>query len=139
MTVILPVRINFKSGKAAYLQIVEQVQAAVAGGTLLAEDQLPSIRDLAEQLRLNRNTVARAYTELEHLGVVRVQQGVGVFVARPAAAAGKLTKSAREALAYETIDAAIVQARHLGMGDEEFLRLVTERLKKFITGKGEEK
>ena len=138
MTASPPVRINYKSGKPVYLQIVEQVQAAVAGRTLRAGDQLPSIRELAEQLRINRNTVARAYTELEHLGVTATRQGLGVFIAAPAAGA-HLTAAARAAMAHESIDAAIIQARHLGLSDTEFLRLIEARLKKFSTGKGAEK
>lgn len=130
----IPMRINYKAGKPAYIQIVEQVRAAVAGETLRSGDQLPSIRELAEQLRINRNTVARAYTELEHLGVTSTRQGLGVFIAEPGAAS-QFTASAREAMAHETIDAAIVQARHLGLSDSDFLRLVEARLQKFTPGK----
>lgn len=138
MTAAPPIRINYKSGKPAYLQVVEQVQAAVAGRTLRAGDQLPSIRELAEQLRINRNTVAKAYSELEHLGVTSTRQGLGVFIAEPGAGA-HLTAAARAAMTHETIDAAIIQARHLGLSDSEFLRQIEARLKKFPTGKGEEK
>jgi GntR family transcriptional regulator len=138
MTATPAIRINFKSGKPAYLQIVEQVQAAVGGRTLRAGDQLPSIRELAEQLRINRNTVAKAYSELEHLGVTSTRQGLGVFIAE-AGAGARLTASARAAMAHESIDAAIIQARHLGLSDAEFLRLAEARLKKFPTGKGEDK
>lgn len=131
------IQINYKSGKPAYLQIVEQVQAAVAGQTVRPGDQLPSIRELAEQLRINRNTVARAYTELEHLGVTATRQGLGVFIAETTS--GRLTPSARAELAQEAIDAAIVQARHLGISDGEFLRLVETRLKSFGPGKDDTK
>ena len=56
--------VNFKSGLPVYLQIVEQVKAAAASGKLRPGDALPGIRALAEELRVNRNTVAKAYTEL---------------------------------------------------------------------------
>jgi len=130
------IEINHKSGKPTYLQIVEQVQTAVASGTAFAGDQLPSIRDLAEQLRINRNTVARAYTELEHLGVTATRQGLGVFIAE---GGQQLTASARKELAREAIDAAIVQARHLDISDADFLRLVEESIKSFSRRRGEEK
>lgn len=136
MTPAPPIRINYKSGKPAYLQIVEQVQAAVAGRTLRAGDQLPSIRELAEQLRINRNTVAKAYGELEHRGVSSTRHGLGVFIAEVPGGAG-LTASARSAMAAESIDAAIIQARHLGFDNAEFLRLVESRLEQFPSGKGE--
>lgn len=127
--------INYKSGKPAYLQVVEQVQIAAASGTLRSGDQLPSIRELAEQLRINRNTVARAYTELEHLGVTATRQGLGVFIAE---SRNQLSLAARRDMAREAIDAAIVQARHLDISDEEFLRLAEAGLKSFNKRRGEE-
>ena len=130
------IEINHKSGKPTYLQIVEQVQTAVASGTAHAGDQLPSIRDLAEQLRVNRNTIARAYTELEHLGVTATRQGLGVFIAETRT---QLSLAARRDLARQAIDAAIVQARHLDISDEEFLRLTEASLKIFSQRRGEEK
>ncbi len=130
------IEINHKSGKPTYLQIVEQVQTAVASGTARAGDQLPSIRDLAEQLRVNRNTIARAYTELEHLGVTATRQGLGVFIAEQRT---QLSAAARRELARQAIDAAIVQARHLDISDQEFLSLTEDSLKSFSRRRGEEK
>ena len=57
-------QLNYKSGKPVYLQLVDQVKAAVASGAAQAGDSLPSIRPLAEDLRVNRNTIAKAYAEL---------------------------------------------------------------------------
>ena len=68
-------QLNFKSGKPVYLQIVDQVRAAVAAGSIRAGEPLPSIRPLAEELRVNRNTVAKAYTELESQGVIETAAG----------------------------------------------------------------
>ena len=62
--------LNFKSAKPVYVQLVDQVKAAVASGAVRHGDALPSIRPLAEELRVNRNTIAKAYTELEHQGVI---------------------------------------------------------------------
>ena len=73
-------QLNFKSGKPVYLQVVDQVKAAAASGVLRAGEPLPSIRPLAEQLRINRNTVAKAYTELENQGVIETLAGKGCFV-----------------------------------------------------------
>ena len=72
-------QINFKSGEPVYLQVVDQVKAAAAAGALLAGEPLPSIRPLAEELRLNRNTIAKAYTELESQGVIETLPGKGCF------------------------------------------------------------
>ena len=75
-------QINFKSGKPSYLQLVDQVKAAAASGALQPGEALPSIRPLAEELRLNRNTVAKAYSELESQGVIETLPGKGSFLDR---------------------------------------------------------
>src|SRR6266511_600557 len=74
------IQLNFKSGKPVYLQVVDQSKAAAASGALRAGEPLPSIRPLAEQLRINRNTVAKAYTELENQGVIETMAGKGCFL-----------------------------------------------------------
>src|SRR5512140_3913125 len=74
------IQLNFKSGKPVYLQVVDQVKAAAAAGALRAGEPLPSIRPLAEHLRVNRNTVAKAYTELEGQGVIETLAGRGCFL-----------------------------------------------------------
>ena len=73
-------QLNFKSGKPVYLQLVDQVKAAAASGAVQAGEPLPSIRPLAEELRVNRNTVAKAYAELESQGVIETIAGKGCFV-----------------------------------------------------------
>ena len=78
--------VEFHSGIPVYKQIIHQVQAAVTAGRLKAGDQLPTIRALHEQLKVNPNTVAKAYRELEHLGLVSAEHGSGCFVAAPPAA-----------------------------------------------------
>jgi GntR family transcriptional regulator len=121
-------QLNFKSGKAVYLQLVEQVQLAAASGTLRAGDALPGIRALAEELRVNRNTIARAYTELERLGVIETKAGKGCFVREQNTPFRKDVR--RKALA-ETIDQAVVHAHHLQIGKEDFLRIAAERFATF--------
>ena len=121
-------QINFKSGKPAYLQLVDQVKVAVASGSLRAGDSLPGIRPLAEDLRLNRNTVAKAYAELENQGVIETAPGKGCFVAGNNS---PLKKEVRLKMLSDEIDAAIVQAHHLQIADEQFLDLVRKRLAHF--------
>src|SRR3954454_18114726 len=103
-------QINFKSGTPVYLQVVDQVKASVASGTLRAGDTLPGIRPLAESLRVNRNTVAKAYTELESQGVIQTVPGKGCLVRD---GASPYRKDARLELLRHDIDAAVVQAHHL--------------------------
>jgi len=118
-------QINFKSGMPIYLQLVDQVKAAAASGALRPGESLPSIRPLAEELRVNRNTVAKAYSELESLGVIETLPGRGCFLKENHSA---LRKEIRRKLLIEEIDRAIVQAHHLQVPHPEFLELIHERM-----------
>jgi GntR family transcriptional regulator len=126
-------QLNFKSGKPVYLQIVDQVRAAVAAGSIRAGEPLPSIRPLAEELRVNRNTVAKAYTELESQGVIETAAGKGCFVRNTGT---QLKKKACLTLLAEEVDQAVVQAHHLQVTRAEFLKLVEERLDSFEQQRG---
>jgi GntR family transcriptional regulator len=117
-------QLNFKSGMPVYLQIVDQIRTAAASGIIRAGDLLPSIRPLAEELRVNRNTVAKAYAELESQGVVETLPGKGSFLKENNS---PLKKEVRRRLLIEEIDGAIVQAHHLQVPRPEFLELVDER------------
>jgi GntR family transcriptional regulator len=121
-------QINYKSGKPIYLQLVDQIKAAAASGALQTGEALPSIRPLAEELRVNRNTIAKAYSELENLGLVKAEPGRGCFLKENHAA---LRKDVRRKLLAAEIDQAIVQAHHLQVPAEEFLDLVQERITAF--------
>ena len=117
-------QVNFKSGKPVYLQVVDQVKSAAASGALQAGEPLPSIRPLAEELRVNRNTIAKAYGELESQGVIETLPGKGCFLRENNS---PLKKDVRRKLLIEEIDQAIVQAHHLLVPRGEFIELVRER------------
>lgn len=121
--------VNFKSGVPVYLQIVQQVKAAAASGSLRGGDALPSVRALAEELRINRNTAARAYTELETEGVIETRQGAGCFL--KANGASPLRKTVRSERLATELDAVIVQAHHLQITDDELKSLLGYRLAAF--------
>jgi len=121
-------QIDFKSGTPVYLQLAEQIRYAAASGALRTGDPLPSIRPLAEELRVNRNTVAKAYTELENQGVIETIPGKGCFVKE---VGSPLTKAARNELLVLEIDRAIVAAHHLQIRDADLLALVRLRLEAF--------
>ena len=118
-------QLNFKSGMPIYLQLVDQIKAAAASGALRSGEALPSIRPLAEELRVNRNTIAKAYSELESLGVIETLPGRGCFLKQNHSA---LRKEVRRKLLTEEIDQAIVQAHHLQVPRAEFLQLIHERM-----------
>src|SRR6266498_721812 len=118
-------QVNFKSGKPVYLQVVDQIKSAAASGELQTGESLPSIRPLAEELRVNRNTIAKAYGELESQGVIETLPGKGCFLKGNHS---PLKKDARHKLLIEEIDQAVVQAHHLQVPRGEFLEMVRERL-----------
>jgi len=118
-------QINYKSGKPVYLQVVDQIKAAAASGAMQAGESLPSIRPLAEDLRVNRNTIAKAYTELENQGVIETIPGKGCFL-KPNNS--PLKKEVRRKLLTDEIDQVVVQAHHLQVPRDEFLAMVRERL-----------
>ena len=122
-------RIDFQSGVPVYLQIVQQVKAAAATGLIRPGDPLPSVRAMAEDLRINRNTVARAYAELESESVIETRQGSGCFLKD--GGASPLRKSVRSSRLAEALDAVIIQAHHLQISDTELQSLLIERLEAF--------
>ena len=121
-------QLNFKSGKPVYLQVVDQVKSAAASGAVRQGEPLPSIRPLAEELRVNRNTIAKAYAELESQHVIETIAGKGCFVR---AANSPFKKDVRLRLLAQEIDDAVVQAHHLQIAKSEFLRLADDRFDAF--------
>src|SRR6267154_2537836 len=121
-------QVNYKSGKPVYLQVVDQIKAAAASGGVRTGEPLPSIRPLAEELRVNRNTVAKAYAELESQGVIETIPGKGCFLKETNS---PFTKSARQNLLAKEIDEAVVAAHHLQVDRDAFLALVKKRLDNF--------
>src|SRR5262245_55263360 len=118
-------RPNPSTGVPIYLQLMQQVKHAVETGALRAGEQLPGIRPLAEDLVINPNTVAKAYRELQHEGVVELRQGAGAFVARTA----RSRKPVGALRAGQAVVAAAVQRlRAAGIGDEEIRRLFEAEL-----------
>src|SRR5436190_18774659 len=121
-------QINFKSGKPVYFQVVDQIKAAAASGALHAGEPLPSIRPLSEELRVNRNTIAKAYAELESQGVIETLPGKGCFLKENNS---PFTKSVRQKLLLKEVDEAVVMAHHLKVDRTTFMALVKERLDYF--------
>src|SRR5207237_8469637 len=119
------IRPNPSSGVPIYLQLMEQWKHAVETGARRAGDQLPGIRPLAEELVMNPNTVAKAYRELEHEGVIELRHGSGAFVS-PNRRAGKIadTLRAAQSLVAGTVD----KLRVRGLDEDEIRRLFEAEL-----------
>ena len=124
--------VDFKTGKSPYLQLVDQVRYAAASGGLRTGESLPSVRQLAEELRVNRNTVAKAYAELEAQGVIETVPGKGCFLKDGNT---PFNKQARQKILQKEVDEAVVTAHHLQVEREPFLSLVKERLDYFESKK----
>ncbi|MGH9656635.1 MAG: GntR family transcriptional regulator, partial [Bryobacteraceae bacterium] len=115
--------LNQSSGIPLYLQLMQQLKHSIEVGELRAGDQLPTIRKLAEDLVMNPNTVARAYRELEHEGIIELKHGLGTFVAESVVAR---TKTMRKAEGI--VQAALERLSSLQLGEDEIRRLVENEL-----------
>jgi GntR family transcriptional regulator len=118
-------RPNPSTGVPIYLQIMEQVKHAIETGALRPGEQLPGIRPLAEELVINPNTVAKAYRELQHEGIIELRHGTGAFVSHKTRA-GKGADHLRAGKAL--VDAAVEKLRARGASDEEIRRLFEAKL-----------
>lgn len=120
----MQLRISLQDGAPIYQQIVEQVKYLIAGGRLRPNDDLPPIRILAEQLRINPNTVARAYMELEREGLINMRQGFGSKVAE---IKSRLPRREKLIMLIPHIDALLADSRNLDVPLEEVIGLLRER------------
>ena len=118
-------RTNPSSGVPIYLQLMEQIRHAIATGALRPGEQLPGIRPLAEELVINPNTVAKAYRELEHEGVVELRQGAGAFVTdnAPSKKDAEKLRAAQAAVAVT-----VEKLRERGVADDDIRRLFEAEL-----------
>ena len=116
-------RLDSSSGVPFYRQIIDQVLLAVADGRLKAGTQLPTVRQLAVDLSVNLNTVAKAYREMEIRGIVQTQQGTGTFIAARSAAK---SRERRKAL-NDLVDRLIANGEALGIPMEDLVDALVER------------
>ena len=123
----LTLQIDFRSGLPIYTQIVNQVQAQVASGVLQPGDQLPTVRALAEELRVNFNTIARAYRILDEERIISTQQGRGTYITEipPPKISEKLRKESLDALTQRYI----AEAMRLEFSKTEIRQVINDQLK----------
>ena len=119
-----------RSGVPIYLQIIEQVKRSVALGVLQAGEQLPTVKQLALDLTVNPNTVARAYRELERDEVIETAPGRGSFVRSNGAT--KSAKNAAEDVARDALDVAMREAKSVGLGRAEVRQIVDATLERWF-------
>ncbi len=110
-----------------YKQVVEQITAAIARGQLSPGDKLPAVRNLAAEIVVNPNTIARAYTILEQQGLVATKTGAGTFITNPHT---RDYDSSQLNIINERLDNAISQLVNTGLSRQQILDMFTDRLKK---------
>lgn len=124
--------VDFRSGEPIYTQIVNQIQHLVAQGKLKQGDQLPTVRHLATELRVNFNTVARAYRILDEAGLISTQQGRGTYIwEKPDEE--KIYQLRRQSL-EEIIKHCFQEAQRLGYDVEEVEKISVDLLHKWRSG-----
>lgn len=113
-------KLTASTGQPLYLQLMQQIRHAIESGALRDGDQLPGIRTLAEELVVSPGTVTKAYSALEHEGVLAIHHGSGAFICanRRARRLGDRVQAARE-----RVDDLILQLRDEGLLDDEIRRM----------------
>ena len=124
---LLTLQLDFRSGLPIYIQIMNQIENQVLGGILKPGDQLPTVRALASELRVNFNTVARAYRMLDEARIISTQQGRGTYITEipPPEVTERLRKETLEALARKYIG----EALRLEFSKKEIGQMVNNQLK----------
>lgn len=117
--------IDIHSSVAVYVQIENHVQFAIASGKLKPGDQLPSVRELSERLQVNPNTVAKAYRDLEVMGLLYTRRGMGVFVNK--GIEGKCREDCRKRI-ISRLHEVVAEAKAAGMENEEVGEIVEKSL-----------
>jgi GntR family transcriptional regulator len=118
-------KLDLKSSVPFYRQIVDQIRYAIASDYLSPGEQLPTVRDLAVQLELNPNTVRKAYSELEILGVLDTQQGTGTFVAGKTV---KITDSEKDRMLKQICDELVARGQQYNLTLNQIIDHLERRL-----------
>lgn len=119
------IKLDLRSGEPIYQQVVTQISQLVSAGQLTPGAQLPTVRQLAVELRVNPNTIARAYTQLAAGGVISTQQGRGTYVLEPSPPADQGSLRRANLLAY--FDQSLRELERLGYTPDEIEQAWGER------------
>jgi len=119
----MDIKINTESGVPIYLQIMRQIKLLVVSGSMKPGDQLPSVRELSMKLRINPNTVARIYRELQHEKIIESKRGEGNYISENVLE--PLSKEKHKIIS-ESLNAFLGQARSFGYTDKEIREMFSE-------------
>jgi GntR family transcriptional regulator len=117
--------VDLNGAKPVYQQLVDQVKFAIAAGRLQPGDRLPTVRDVAVQVRVNRNTVARVYSELEREGILYTRSGQGTFVSDRGS---QLNRTVQRKQLQAALDETLAQAKLFGLSREQVLSIFEDRM-----------
>ena len=121
-------QLNNASSRPIYQQIIDQIKRDIALGMLKTDEKLPTVRQLAAQLAINPNTIAKAYRQLEQEGIITTRPGSGAFVADLGT---NLSKAVRKKLLSEDMERLIVDAVHMQVDKKSLIQWFIEAVEKF--------
>ena len=121
-------RIDNASGRPVYQQIMDQIKRDIALGRLIKNEKLPTVRQLAGQITINPNTIAKAYRQLEQEGIIVTKAGAGAFVAN---LDSNLSRSVRKKLISEELERIAVEAFHMQIDSQTLLEWFNNAVVKF--------
>lgn len=130
----MKLNIDSSSSVPIYIQIEDSIHSLIAAGQLQPGEQLPTIRELAADIRVNLNTVARAYFELDREGVISTQRGRGTFVS--GVPDQKQLEKKRQKLLESIFESAVEEAHRLGYSAEEIKSTFQDELSKWFEKNG---
>jgi GntR family transcriptional regulator len=126
------IRVDFRSSEPLYLQIARQIEQLVAQGELKLGVQLPTVRELATELRINFNTVSRAYKVLDDARIISTQRGRGTYIWEQPSA--ELLQDLRHRSLEELTHAYLASAVRLQFSPQEVVRTVQQQIKRWESG-----
>lgn len=115
---------DFRADRPIYLQLIEQLQLMIVGGTYRPGDKLPSVRDLAQEAAVNPNTMQKALTELERSGILYSQRTNGRFITEDKA----MIEQIRNQLAGEQVSVFLQKMKEFGYESKDIISLIEERM-----------
>jgi GntR family transcriptional regulator len=121
--------IDFRSGIPIYLQVVERIKERLAAGQLRPGDQLPTVRSLAMELRVNFNTIARAYRIMDDSGIISTQQGRGTFILE--LPSPEVSESIRQKALEELTRRYLADAERVGVSPEELEEVLNKQVRRW--------
>ena len=124
----MQIRIDNASGRPVYQQIIDQIKRDIALGRLVKDEKLATVRQLASQLAINPNTIAKAYRQLEQEGIIVTRPGAGAFVAN---LDSNLSKAVKERVISEELERIVVEAFHMQIDSRTLLEWFNNAVEKF--------